>query len=322
MSYGYLLDSMAGKSLLVMGDVMLDEYVFGQATRISPEAPVMVVRHARTARLPGGAANVAKNALAFGAKVHLVGLVGDDEGADLLENALDEAAIPHTLMRDAGRTTTRKTRVVADARHQVLRIDQEDDRPLGEEREQELMDLLCAKVPEFDGMLLSDYRKGCLTERIGRAAYHAAKQNWKPLIVNPKPSSLAWYRGATVISLNRVEASEALGRTVDTSNAEEAAAELRDITRAEALVVTLGDAGMVVAGPEVLRIPSRRVEVADPAGAGDTVAATIALGVIAAGFDRKVFELASEAAACVVRHVGVATVSEDDLQALRGVHLA
>jgi D-beta-D-heptose 7-phosphate kinase/D-beta-D-heptose 1-phosphate adenosyltransferase len=307
---------MAEKSILVVGDVMLDEYIFGKATRISPEAPVMVVRQERTARLPGGAANVARNVLAFGAKTHLIGLVGADEAAELLETALGEQAIPNSLLRDPDRTTTRKTRVVADHRHQVLRIDHEVESALTEEREQALIDHVVEELGHHDALILSDYRKGCLTERVARALHQAAKQTWKPLIVNPKPASLSFYRGATVISLNRGEASEAWGQPVDAMNAAEAASDLRGANRAEAVVVTLGEAGMVVAGPQTFAVAAPRVEVADPAGAGDTVIATVALGVAAMGFHRSVFELAAEAAASVVRHVGVATVTADDLDRL------
>lgn len=316
MSFSALLSAMTTKSILVVGDVMLDEYVFGRATRISPEAPVMVVRQERTARLPGGAANVARNVQAFGARAHLIGLVGEDEAANLLETALGEEAIPHSLLRDPGRTTTRKTRVVADHRHQVLRIDHEEETPLSEEREQALIEQVLAALVDQDALVLSDYRKGCLTERVARALHQGAKQAWKPVIVNPKPASLSYYRGATVISLNRTEASEAWGEPVDRLNAADVASSLRDAHRAEAVVITLGDAGMVVAGPETFFVTAPRVEVADPAGAGDTVVATVALGVAAVGFERSIFELAAEAAASVVRHVGVATVTAEDLERL------
>lgn len=318
MNFGPLLDSMREKSILVVGDVMLDEYIFGKATRISPEAPVMVMRQERTSRLPGGAANVAKNVLAFGAKTHLIGWVGEDDTADLLEAALDDEAIPHSLLRDPSRTTTRKTRIVADHRHQVLRIDHEVMSASSEEREQALIEHVTRELASHDALLLSDYLKGCISERVARALHQAAKQSWKPLIVNPKPASVGFYRGATVISLNRSEAAEAWGSPVDPDNAAEAAVALREAHRAECVIVTLGEAGMVVAGPEVFRVAAPRVEVSDPAGAGDTVIATVALGVSALGFDRAVFELAAEAAASVVRHVGVATVTREDLDRLAG----
>lgn len=317
MSFAPLLDQFPGKRVLVVGDVMLDEYIFGRPTRISPEAPVMVMRHERSDRMPGGAANVAKNVAAFGASVHLIGVTGHDEGARLLLDALAEFSIPATLIAEEGRPTTRKTRMLAESRQQVLRIDREDDAPLKPSTEKELINDILERIDECDAVILSDYRKGCLSERIGREVHGATKTKWKPLIVNPKPASLSFYRGATVISLNRAEASEAIGLPVDDSNAEEVAQALRETTRAEAMVLTLGANGMVVAGPETFRISAPRVEVADPAGAGDTVVATVALGIASAGFKEDVFQLAARASACVVRHVGVATVSKEDLAELR-----
>ncbi len=317
MSFGPLLDAFQGKKLLVVGDVMLDEYIFGNATRISPEAPVMVVRHRETTRLPGGAANVAKNIAAFGAGVHLIGLAGDDEGASLLGASLKDAELAATLIKDPSRSTTRKTRVVADLRHQVLRIDHEDTEQANDSVTEELLAKIEELLPEYDAIVVSDYLKGCVTERVARVIHQLAKANWKPLIVNPKPASLEFYRGATVISLNRAEASESWGTQVNRDNALVAAADLRVKHRAEAVVITLGDVGMAVAGPESFLVPATRVEVADPAGAGDTVVATLALGIASVGFSQPIFELAAQAAAYVVRHVGVATVTQTDLAQLR-----
>ncbi|HZH98195.1 MAG TPA: PfkB family carbohydrate kinase, partial [Fimbriimonadaceae bacterium] len=140
MTYAEILDAFTCQSALVIGDLMLDEYIFGRATRISPEAPVMVVRHQSTTRLPGGAANVARNILAFGADVHVVGVIGDDEGGRLLEGAMRDQGLRHSvLVRESGRSTTRKTRVLADHRHQVIRVDEEDDRGIGSGTEDQLM---------------------------------------------------------------------------------------------------------------------------------------------------------------------------------------
>ncbi len=270
MSFQPMLDLFKAKHILVVGDVMLDEYIFGTATRISPEAPVMVVKHKQTSRLPGGAANVAKNVLAFGASAHLVGVVGDDQGGTLLRDALEEVYLPSTLITIPGRVTTRKTRVLADSKHQVLRIDQEDDSPIADGAAQELLDAVEHILPQCDAIILSDYLKGSIIERVARVVYQMAKSAWKPVIVNPKPQSLEFYRGATVISLNRAEATQAYGSSVTLDNALPAAEKIRSRHRAEAVVVTLGDEGMAVAGPVSLHIPAPVVEVSDPAGAGDT----------------------------------------------------
>ncbi|MCC7434333.1 MAG: hypothetical protein IT363_06575 [Methanoregulaceae archaeon] len=317
MTSAELLDKIRGVRVLVIGDVMLDEYIFGRATRISPEAPVMVLRQERTSAVPGGAANVARNVAAFGASAHLVGLVGDDATSDRLEQGLAAESLTCSLIRDAGRVTSRKTRIIADGRHQVVRIDHEDDVPAAGPIHDQLIEAARPEIDKCDVVLLSDYTKGCLSAEVVRSLLQAAKAAWKPVVVNAKPSSLDSYRGATVISLNRSEASAAAGVEITSETAEEHARRLRERHRADALVITLGDAGMEVAGPSSFRIAAPRVEVADPAGAGDTVIATIAMGIGAIGFGPEIFELAAAAAARVVQHVGVVAPSEIDLASLR-----
>lgn len=314
-----VLDQIASVRVLVVGDVMLDEYIFGKATRISPEAPVMVLRQERTKAVPGGAANVARNVVALGGKATLVGVVGTDQGAADLRSGLDVEGLAHHLIDDPDRVTSRKTRVIADGRHQIVRIDDESDRPVQGRIQDAILDQVLQHMAETDVILMSDYTKGCLSEGVIRAVLQAAKAAWKPVVVNAKPSTLEFYRGATVISLNRSEASAAAGREVTSDNATEVGASLRAKHRAEAMVITLGDAGMEVAGPGTFRIAAPRVEVADPAGAGDTVIASIACGVGSVGFDPAIFELAAAAAAQVVQHVGVVAPSPDDLARLRGL---
>lgn len=317
MNRAELLDSMAQSRILVVGDVMLDDYIFGRATRVSPEAPVLVLKQERIAAVPGGAANVARNIAAFGAKAHLIGVVGDDDAAARLREGLDYEGLTHSLVTDAERVTTRKTRVIADGRQQMVRIDLEDDAPLKMKARTSLVEHVLAQIETCDALLLSDYTKGCLSTEVVSEIMGAAKSAWKPVIVNAKPSSVASYRSATLISLNRAEASAATGVDVTAQNAAQAAAQLRDQHRADVLVITLGEAGMEVAGPEAFRVAAPRVEVADPAGAGDTVIAGLALGFAAVGFSRGVFELAADAAAQVVQHVGVVAPSADDLNRLR-----
>lgn len=317
MNSSELLDAFRGVRVLVVGDVMLDEYVFGRATRISPEAPVMVLRQERTTAVPGGAANVARNIAAFGAKAHLVGVVGEDSAAEQLRDGLAAESLTHGLVADATRVTSRKTRVIADGRHQLVRIDHETDIPVTGAAQDAILAEVRSRLMDADVVLLSDYTKGCLSAEVVRGILEVAKAAWKPVVVNAKPTSLPNYRGATVISLNRSEASAAVGEEVTPANAADWAQFLRDRHRADALLITLGDAGMEVAGPESFRISAPRVEVADPAGAGDTVIATIALGIAATGFAASVFELAAAAAARVVQHVGVVAPSESDLDAMR-----
>lgn len=319
MSLRDLLDKFKGMRALVVGDLMVDEYLFCNATRISPEAPVMVVRHARTERLPGGAANVARNLKSLGAEVQVVGIAGEDRGATLLEEAMTQQGLSPILIRDPKRETTRKVRVLADATHQALRIDFEADDPIPKEIETDLVSKVDQMVSKVDVVILSDYVKGCLTPTGIPQLVQCAKQQGKTVVANAKPRSLKHYRGATLVSINRLEASEALGfsKLIDPDSAAEPIQQLRADSGVENLLVTLGDKGMLaVSENDSVRLPARKIEVFDTAGAGDTVIATVALGMAAVGFDESVFRLAVETSACVVRHVGVATPSEEDLAAI------
>lgn len=315
-----LLDRMAGKRAVVLGDLMLDEYVFGSATRISPEAPVMVVRQERTAHVPGGAANVARNVVALGGVASILGVAGDDEPAARLARELEGEGIEASgIVRDPSRATTRKTRVVADHSHQVLRIDHEDDVPVSEATGAELLEALAQQLGDADVLVLSDYLKGALTPWVAERAIEGARRAGVPVVVNPKPRSLAQYAGATLVSLNRAEATGALDlwKPLEDGEAEGAAQTLRARLGVEAVLVTLGESGLLAVGEHTHRIAAPRVEVYDTAGAGDTVVAAVALGWAAVGFEREVFSLAAHAAARVVQHVGVAVPTSDDLEAMR-----
>lgn len=322
MTFTELLGRFQGTKALVVGDLMLDEYHFGRATRISPEAPVMVIRHERSEHVPGGAANVALNLRALGAVPTLIGVSGCDPAGEQLAESLAQSGLEvGAIVRDSERPTTRKTRIVADHSHQVLRMDSESDVPLSSRVEEELLIALEAAVREAQVVVLSDYLKGALTERVAARAIELAKAHQIPTVVNPKPRSLAQYRGATLVSLNRAEAAEALKlyAGLPTEGALSGADSLRAELGLESVLITLGEAGMAASGTESFRIPAPKVEVYDTAGAGDTVIATIALGIAAVGFRREVFELAAQTSAGVVRHVGVATPSAEDLAAIRGM---
>jgi D-beta-D-heptose 7-phosphate kinase/D-beta-D-heptose 1-phosphate adenosyltransferase len=319
--FGDLLDRFSSMKALVVGDLMLDEYIFGRATRISPEAPVMVVRQTGAKAVPGGAANVALNLAALGAQVRVAGVVGTDAAGHALEAELtDRGAAPSDLVRDPSRVTTRKTRVLADHAHQVLRIDDEDDSPLAPEIEGELLERVEAALPGCDVVLLSDYLKGTLTEQVVHETINLCHCRQVTVVANPKPRSAALYNRATLVSLNRYEATDLLGlmRPLAIEDAPDAAHELRYRLEAESVLITLGEAGMVAARDgSCLQVPAPRVEVYDTAGAGDTVVATVALGHAAVGFDRHVFELAAQTGAKVVQHVGVACPTREDLLSLR-----
>ncbi|MBI1755828.1 MAG: hypothetical protein HYR64_01810 [Fimbriimonas ginsengisoli] len=316
MRYRDILDQFQNRKALVVGDLMLDEYVFGRATRISPEAPVMVVRQQSTKNLPGGAANVARNLIALGAKVSMVGVVGCDQAGETLEQTLVEHGVEiGGVVREPDRTTTRKMRVLADTAHQVLRIDHEDERDVSPKTERRLLDQAEMHLVDCDVVIVSDYLKGSVTPEIARRVIDLGRKRGIPVVANPKPQSLEHYRGCTLLSLNRYEAGEAVGawRGLEDADALGAARTIRERIGVEAVLITLGESGMVVDGPWDAVIPAPRVEVYDTAGAGDTVVATVALGLSSHGFERSVFTLAAQTAASVVRRVGVATPAPQDL---------
>lgn len=320
MTSGELLSRFAGLRALVIGDLMLDEYIFGRAARISPEAPVMVIRQTSTDRLPGGAANVARNLQALGAHTRILGVIGCDEAGEILRQSLrDQGLEADSLVTDPDRPTTRKTRVLADHSHQVLRIDHEAEADVSDKVETKMVEAALLMADEADVIVLSDYLKGALTRTLAFEVIRRSRAKNVPIVVNPKPRSLPTYKGAALVSLNRSEAAEFLGlwKGLPNENATEAARKIQLDHGFDSVLVTLGEGGMVAVGSSEVRVDAPRVEVYDTAGAGDTVIATVALGIAAAGFDKAVFELAAQTAASVVKHVGVATPSAEDLERMR-----
>ena len=321
MTFSDLLDSFATLDLCVVGDVMLDEYLFGHATRISVEAPVMVVRQESRRCVPGGAANVAMNIAALGASTSVVGVAGDDEAGRALADELARLPVVDGIVYREGRVTTRKTRVVANHSHQVLRIDHETDDPIGEDLELSVTNRVQGTLAGSNGVLLSDYRKGFLTPSVIKSTMAQARAHLIPVFVNVKPESARHYEGAELVSLNRAEASACLGWPVRTlEDAASGAAELRKTLKVHGVVLTLGDEGFVVdheKGKLGLRPPE--IEAYDAAGAGDTTIAALALGMTSRGFSPQVFELAIQVAAKVVRHVGVVAPNAADLAEIRAL---
>lgn len=320
MSAGALLDQILGRRALVVGDLMLDEYIFGTATRISQEAPVMVIRQSGTRAVPGAAANVAANMLALGAQVKLIGVAGDDIAGKELCDALERIGIgAEGVITEPGRPTTRKTRVLANHAHQVVRIDHETTDPVGPEVEAELLERAISGFQGVDVVLISDYLKGCVSGKAIRELVAAGARLGVPVVANPKPKSLRDYRGANLVSLNRFETADFLGwDTVADADGPRAAAEVRESLGVEHVLVTLGASGIASAGPDGTHfVPAQRVEVYDEAGAGDTVIGTIALGAAAGVYGSDMLGLAVRTAAAVVRKVGVAVPSPEDLAQIR-----
>ena len=306
-----------GRRIVVVGDLMLDRFLWGSVRRISPEAPVPVVRLERETQVAGGAANVARNLSGLGLEVSLVGVTGADQGRRLL---LEELAQDHLetdgLLVASDRGTTTKTRIVGN-RQQMLRIDDESADPVTGRDQKRLLAATSARLDGAHALLLSDYAKGVLTDELCRELIRAARVRDLPILVDPKGQHFERYSGATTITPNRAELALAAG--VPTSDLDvllSAGAAMRDELDLAFLVLTLGDQGMVLMGPEGVRqIPAVAREVFDVSGAGDTVIATFAAGLASGLGPDDTAHLANLAAGVVVGKVGTAAISSKELLA-------
>jgi D-beta-D-heptose 7-phosphate kinase/D-beta-D-heptose 1-phosphate adenosyltransferase len=315
------LSDLAHQSVLCVGDVMLDRYVYGDVARVSPEAPTVVLAARWEDIAPGGAANVALNLAGLGTKCVLVGAIGGDEpGRMLVERLVRNKKIEPRFVADPARPTTMKARFVSEhySTH-LLRADWEDSRPLDVERENEILARAFDALPECGALVLSDYGKGVLTLRIIEELIAAARKAKKPVIVDPKGNDYRVYRFATLITPNRGELARALNREVRTSDEIAAgAAELCERVDVDAILVTRSEDGMTLAvrGEEAVHIPAYPVRVRDVSGAGDTVTATVA-AMLAMGSDlESAARAANAAAAVVVGKRGTASVSFPELRAI------
>jgi D-beta-D-heptose 7-phosphate kinase/D-beta-D-heptose 1-phosphate adenosyltransferase len=314
-----LLHAITGQTVLCVGDLMLDEFVYGEVSRISPEAPAPVIAVKRSETDVGGAGNVARNIASLGAKCLFVGLVGDDDAGKTLRAELaQESLIESVLVCDPGRPTTRKVRFVSEhfSTH-MLRADWELAKPASAEVEQKLIETILPLLSRADIVLLSDYAKGVLTARVIRNVIDAAKKLGKPVIVDPKSANLAIYRGATLLKPNRKEFAEATRSRADSErNIAEAAQEIMQLADCEAVLVTQGERGMTLVqrAGEVTHVPAHPVKVRDFSGAGDTVAAALALALAAGADWETTLRVANAAAAVAVGKQGAATVTPAELR--------
>lgn len=308
---------LAGRKVCIIGDLMLDHYMIGSVERISPEAPVPVVRVTREDRLLGGAGNVARNVAALGGKPLLFGCTGDDPEGAALVRMCAEAGIESRILKDKSRPTTRKTRIIAH-NQQVVRVDSEQPDPLPEPLLDEMFSKLSEILPEFSVIVLSDYGKGIISRGLmGRLMDLLAPLPQRPLVlVDPKPVNYDLYQGVDLLTPNTKEAGEGAGLPAKGRDGVLAAGRtLFKRLRCRHLLVTLGAEGMALfESPDKVRhIPTVAQKVFDVTGAGDTVIATLALG-LAAGLDLITASvLANHAAGLVVAQVGAATASALEL---------
>lgn len=314
-----LSDAIVRQTVLCVGDLMLDEFVYGEVSRISPEAPAPVIAVQRSELNVGGAGNVAHNIASLGARCIFVGLVGDDAaGATLKAELARQPRIEPVLVTDPARPTTRKVRFVSEhfSTH-MLRADWELAVPASETTERRLIDAVVAALPRADIVLLSDYAKGVLTARVVRNVIDAARKLGKQVIVDPKSANLAIYRGATLLTPNRKEFAEATRRRIQSdADIADASIEALRTADAEAVLVTQSEHGMTLAHRDgrLIHVPAQPAKVRDVSGAGDTVVAVLAV-TLAAGADwETALRCATAAAAVAVSKPGTATVSLAELR--------
>ncbi|HTB22270.1 MAG TPA: D-glycero-beta-D-manno-heptose-7-phosphate kinase [bacterium] len=308
---------LAGKRVLVIGDVMADHYVWGRVERISPEAPIPVVHVSREEVKPGGAANVANNIMALGGRVSLAGIVGADSMASTLRSLLGAKGISTDgLIEDPGRPTIAKTRVIAQSQ-QVVRVDRELRGPLEADIQDAFLKSCLRQVEDCDAVLFSDYAKGALSAGLAAAVTRRARELGKVVAADPKPANVDWFHGVGIVTPNQGEASAASGVAIRNDASAQAAAQvLMERLSSEAVLVTRGEHGMtlVQAKGGVTHIPTRAREVFDVTGAGDTVIATLTLALAAGMPVPEACALANAAAGLVVAEIGVAVVSPAQLE--------
>jgi D-beta-D-heptose 7-phosphate kinase/D-beta-D-heptose 1-phosphate adenosyltransferase len=312
------LTDLSEQTVLCVGDLMLDEFVYGEVSRISPEAPTPVLAVKRSEVMVGGAGNVARNLVSLGARCIFVGVVGDDDAGKALTQALTTySLIEFHLVIDAARQTTRKVRFVSEHHSaHMLRADWEVASAVDAASEDALIGHVIKAMPEAGAVVLSDYAKGTLTPRVVRAVIDAANKLGKPVLVDPKGRDYTIYKGATMITPNRQELADATHRVAQTD--EEVASAASELGRAlgtKAVLVTRSEAGMtLVIDAGVIHVPAYPVRVRDVSGAGDTVVAVLsAMLAVHADFE-SAMRAANAAAAVVVGKRGTATLSVAELR--------
>lgn len=305
--------------VLIVGDIMLDRYWWGSVSRISPEAPVPVVTLDKTSLLAGGAANVAANVAGLGAKPYLVGITGEDEEAKMLAEVLRKANISSSfLVLLKNRRTTVKTRIVAHNQH-VVRIDQENTHVLSKEEEQVVFKKIEAIIDEVDIVIISDYAKGLISEKLAKRLITKTVTLQKKILVDPKGKNYSKYKGATLLTPNQREAVQATNLDeYEKDSVEKSGNILLESLSVEALLITRGEKGMTLfqKNKEIEHLKALARKVYDVTGAGDTVIASLAV-MLASGADfREAANIANVSAGLVVEQIGTTAIS---LETLRNV---
>jgi len=325
-----ILGAFSRIKILVIGDVMLDEFLWGKVTRISPEAPVPVVDIQRRAAYPGGAANVARNLASLGAQAGLAGIIGDDEpGRRLVQLLTDERIATGSIRQTALRPTTHKTRVCAITRQlhdhleiedqqQIVRVDEESRKALDAESKRWLFDRLRTEIATHDAVIIEDYAKGLIDQELVTLVVTEAAKHGKIVAIDPNPNNPFDWSGGTVLKPNRKEAFQSAGLPYaqDEESVLKAGAVLQKRHAVKHVLITLGEAGMLLLeqGQKAYHTPTRAQEVFDVSGAGDTAIAAFTLALAAGATGIEAAEIANHAAGVVVGKLGTATLSVAELR--------
>ncbi len=318
---GYV-DAFSKARLCVFGDIILDEYVNGEVSRVSPEAPVLVVEVVKESVRLGGAANVAHNIATLGGVVSLCGVLGDDEGGSQCISLLESAGISSEyIVRDSSRPTTKKTRVIGQSQ-QIVRIDREVTTPVSGDVESRVYTSFRKGISVSNSALVADYRKGVVTKALSEVISETSKSGEyglrkKSIIVDPKGNDYTWYYNASCVKPNKKEASQISGVTIKTrEDALKAARIIKEMGSFESVMITLGDLGMVLLEDqgEPFALDTIAQEVFDVSGAGDTVLAVFALSLAVGALPSEAATIANCAAARVIREVGTAAINPEDLK--------
>ena len=316
--YKKIVSNFENASVLVVGDLMLDEFIWGDVTRISPEAPVPVVWVKKESFMPGGASNVANNLRSLGADVHLVGVVGADERGAILKGELEQKGIRTAgIITDQSRPTILKTRVVAH-HQQVVRIDKEKKDRLSDTIVAKMVAYIASIIKDVDAIIIEDYAKGVITPALLRQIVPLAKRNNKIISVDPKEEHFDYYKGISVITPNSQEAAKAVGFEIsDDATLKKAGVRLLEKLKCKIGLITLGENGMAVFQKDkpMKQIPTVAQEVFDVSGAGDTVIASYTLSLASGADPIAAAHISNCAAGIVVGKVGIAVVTPGELLA-------
>lgn len=312
-----ILSNCRNSSLLVIGDLILDEYSIGRVNRISPEAPVPIVEIERRFFTPGGAGNTACNITALGGRSKLMGVVGDDElGKYLLVELAKRGVDTSGVLTDPARPTTCKTRIIAHTQ-QIVRIDRESRALIGGEILERLMEMLPSLLEGVSAVIASDYNKGLFHPHLADLLVEQSKKRGLPLVVDPKPQNMVLFKGSFLICPNEREARYAVGDATESLSLEEVGRRLLDMLEVEGVLITQGERGMTLfQRGKSIHIPALATEVHDVTGAGDTVMASLALALTGGASLREAMEFASLSAAVVVRKLGTAQPTPQEMLSL------